>query len=83
MTGKAGLLRLLFAFYGKKPIVNFILGEGRGRFLWSHEKKNENSGTDDEKCRIYQKQLFSIFFLHRKFELEIFRLDLNEPFQCG
>ncbi len=83
MAGEAGFLRLFFAFYGKKRIVNIIMGEGRSRFLWSHEKKNENSSTDDDECRIYQKQLFSTSFLHNKSELEIFRPALNEPFQCG
>jgi hypothetical protein len=64
MTRQAGLLCLFFAFYGKKRIVNIIMGEGRSRFLWGLEKKKEDCGTDDNESRIYQEQLFSAFFLH-------------------
>jgi hypothetical protein len=64
MTRQAGFLRLFFAFYGKKRVVNIIMGEGGSRFLRGLEKKNENSGTDDNEYRIDQEQLFSAFFLH-------------------
>ncbi len=54
MTGEAGELRLFFAFKREKTVVDLIMGEEGGRFLWGLEKKNENSDTEDRECRINQ-----------------------------
>jgi hypothetical protein len=69
MTGEAGELGFFFTFYGKETVVIIIVGKERGRFFRGFDKKNENSGTYNCECRIYQQQLFFSFFLHRKSEL--------------
>ncbi|KJR98112.1 MAG: hypothetical protein VR65_21655 [Desulfobulbaceae bacterium BRH_c16a] len=64
MATEAMRFRFLFIFYCIKTAVIFIMGQVRGCFLRSFEKKNENPGAEYDEYQVDGQFLSGAQFFH-------------------